>query len=107
MFRKTIAIALALLLAVTFMPIPTAASAVPTITVGCSDCCRGEYVTVDVSMSGNPGICIFVLSVSYDTTRLELTDASVSPSLPGQTQINSNIVWLGDGEYVRLVVPHA
>lgn len=102
---------LLLSLAVLIAPFTLAVSAEsnkPTISVGSTSADAGDKVSVDVLISGNPGICSFILGLKYDTSRLEFESATLDGEVGGFFESNKRLVWVTDkdtdynGKYLTL-----
>ena len=65
-----------------------------TITVASTNAAPGEEVSLDVVMSGNPGINTFALNFDYDTDILALQSVTVAEELGGQFAYSKKAVWL-------------
>lgn len=84
------------------------AAGTPTITISSASVAPGETVTLNVSLSDNPGINTFSLGFSYDETRLSLTDVKLVSGIPGQFAYSKKAVWLNsedittNGDYLTL-----
>lgn len=74
----------------------TAFAAGTAIAVSSATAAQGENVTVTVNLSGNPGMAMLELGISYDTTRLEKVSFAAS-GLPGG-MVNESAVWIGTGD---------
>lgn len=70
--KKTLAILLCLVMAVSLFPITAAAEGMPTFRVISTEGDPGETVNVDIEIENNPGICGLTIYYSFDKTRLEL-----------------------------------
>ena len=68
----------------------------PTISVGSASADAGDKVSLDVSISGNPGIASFILGLKYDTSRLELESATLNGEVGGFFESNKRVVWVTD-----------
>lgn len=110
MIKKKFAFLL-LSLTVLIAPLSMAVSAEnekPTISVSSVSADAGDKVSVDVSISGNPGICCFILGLKYDTSRLKFESAELDGKVSGMFEAKERIVWVGDkdtdynGKYVTL-----
>ncbi|MDR0913972.1 MAG: dockerin type I domain-containing protein [Oscillospiraceae bacterium] len=89
--RKALSLVLAITLLFSMSSVLTVfAVEDPTVTVGSVSAKQGETVDVDVIISGNPGVYSFVVSLSYDETRLKLTGVKNGSVLEGpQHNINN------------------
>ena len=72
----------------------------PTFSLGSAECKASESVDLPVTISGNPGICTAKLTISYNTSVLELTSVANGSVLtngytPGGslTAVPFNVVW--------------
>ena len=68
------------------------------ITVFSATAAPGEEVSLDVSISGNPGINTFSLAFNYDATRLELKSVEISEALGGQFAYAKKAVWINNSD---------
>lgn len=102
---------LLLSLAVLISPLTLVVSAEsnrPTISVGSTSADAGDKVSVDVLISGNPGICSFILGLKYDTSRLEFESATLDGQVGGFFESNKRLVWVTEkdvdynGKYLTL-----
>ncbi|MBQ5423866.1 MAG: hypothetical protein IIU33_01440, partial [Bacteroidales bacterium] len=98
MKKRIIACFIVFILTVTAFSNTVLAAGTPTITVGSITAEKGDTVTLDVSISNNPGINTFVLGFDYDTTRLNLSDVTLSSSLGGQYVYSKKAVWLNNSD---------
>lgn len=110
MIKKKFAFLL-LSLAVLIAPLTMIVSAEnekPTISVSSVSADAGDKISVDVSISGNPGICCFILGLKYDTSRLKFESAELDGKVSGMFEAKERIVWVSDkdtdynGKYVTL-----
>lgn len=110
MIKKKFAFLL-LSLAVLIAPLTMIVSAEnekPTISVSSVSADAGDKISVDVSISGNPGICCFILGLKYDTSRLKFESAELDGKVSGMFEAKECIVWVSDkdtdynGKYVTL-----
>ena len=88
---------LLLSLAVLISPLTLVVSAEsnrPTISVGSTSADAGDKVSVDVLISGNPGICSFILGLKYDASRLEFESATLDGQVGGFFESNKRLVWV-------------
>ena len=65
-----------------------------TISVSSAQANAGDNVTLDVSISNNPGINTFSLGFNYDTSRLNLVNVEAAVGLGGQFSYSKKAVWL-------------
>lgn len=93
MVKKITALLLAVAISISMTAVAFAAGA-PTITVSSASAAPGETVTLNVSLSDNPGINTFSLGFNYDETRLSLTDVKLASGIPGQFAYSKKAVWL-------------
>ena len=98
MKKRIIACFIVFILTVTAFSNTVLAAGTPTITVGSITAEKGDTVTLDVSISNNPGINTFVLGFDYDTTRLNLSNVTLSSSLGGQYVYSKKAVWLNNSD---------
>lgn len=107
MTRKILAIVLTVILTLSMVTIAFAAGT-PTITVSSVAAKPGETVTLNVSLSDNPGINTFSLGFEYDTSRLNLTGVKLADGIGGQFAYSKKAVWLNsedsavNGDYLVL-----
>lgn len=73
----------------------------PTMTVGSVTAKPGETVTVPVTVTNNPGISAFTLSVDYDSSAMTLVGAKQGDALGGTYSFDQNCVWIGSGNYTE------
>ena len=66
----------------------------PKISVSSATGAPGETVTLDVSLSNNPGINSFALSFVYDTSALELLSVTPNANLGGTFSYSKRASWL-------------
>ena len=64
------------------------------ITISSATAAPSEEVSLDVVISGNPGINTFALGFDYDKTRLKLQDVTVADALGGQFAFSKKAVWI-------------
>ncbi len=93
MTKKLTAIILTMLIALSMFTIAFAAGT-PTITVSSATAEPGETVTLNVSLSNNPGINTFSLAFDYDTSKLNLTGVELADGINGQFAYGKKAVWL-------------
>lgn len=93
MKKRILSLFLAALFVVTALPMAFAAGD-PTITVASKTAAPGEEITLDVTISNNPGINTFSLGFTYDTTRLLLQGVTKAAALGGQFAYSKKAVWL-------------
>ncbi len=93
MSKRILSIVLALLFVLSLLP-TAYATGTPTITVESATAAPGDQITLDVSISNNPGINTFSLGFEYDTTRLSLTGVTKAAALGGQFAYSKKAVWL-------------
>lgn len=96
--RKSISVAVSILLMLLLVFSVSAADGEPTIQVGSAQGARGETVTVDIAFLNNPGINTCSLEFVYDTSRLELIDCVKSSQLGGLFEFGTKAVWLNTGD---------
>ena len=72
--KKMINILIALTLVAAMLAIPVLAAGNPSISVSSASGMVGDTVTVNVSISGNPGIVSGRVTLTYDKTALELVE---------------------------------
>ena len=107
MYKKALAALIALILALSSLPLVFAQST-PTVTVSSAAAAPGSTVTLNVSLSDNPGINTFSFGFDYDTTRLQLLDVTPDPAVGGQFAYSTKAVWLNssdttyNGNYLNL-----
>lgn len=107
MAKKLTAVVLAILIILSMTTIAFAAG-MPTIIVSSASAAPGETVTLNVSLSNNPGINTFSFGFDYDTTRLNLTNVELVDGIPGQFTYAKKAVWLNskdittNGDYLSL-----
>ena len=63
-------------MAAMLMALPAMAAGTPSVGVGSASAKAGESVTLDISISSNPGFVSGKVTVTYDAAALELTDLS-------------------------------
>lgn len=107
--KKLIFLFLALtILTVPFTVTASAEDGTPTISVGSASADAGDKVSLDVSVSGNPGMCCFILGIKYDTSRLKFESAELDSNVDGMFEAKERIVWINDkdtdynGRYLKL-----
>lgn len=93
MLKKTFLVLMAIVLAVTALPVAFAGGE-PRIIVTSATAMPGETVTLSVKLENNPGINSFSLGFNYDKERLELKNVTVSPKLGGQFAYKTRAVWI-------------
>ena len=59
--------------------------------------CR-RRVSVDVKVSGNPGISAMILGIEYDTSRLSLESVEKYSELSGMFEYTKKVVWVNSGD---------
>ena len=94
--KKVLSIIVAMIMVLSVIPLSAAAT--PTITVSSASAEKGATVSLNVSISNNPGINTFSLGFDYDTSRLSLTNVAKSEGLPGQFQYSRKAVWLNSSD---------
>lgn len=97
MHRKLLSVVLAMIMILSMTTIAFAAGE-PTVTVSSAAAMPGDTVTLDVALSGNPGINTFSFGFQYDTARLSLTNVELAPGIPGQFTYSKKAVWLNSGD---------
>ena len=90
--KKILSVVLAVMILLSATMIAYAAGT-PTVTVNFATAKPGETVTLNVSISSNPGINTFSLSFDYDKNVLELISVEVSDKLGGQFTYSKKAVW--------------
>ncbi len=65
----------------------------PTISVGSAEGVAGDTVSIPVSFLGNPGICSYSLTVSYDSTVLRLDGITPNDEVGGNFAFTKKAVW--------------
>ena len=93
MTKKILAIMIAVVIGLSTVVVGYATE-VPTITVSSATATQGETVTLNVSLSNNPGINTFSLGFDYDTSKLNLLNVTINDSLGGQFVYKKKAVWL-------------
>ena len=93
MTKKITAIILTVLIALSMFTIAFAAGT-PTITVSSATAEPGETITLNVSLSNNPGINTFSLAFDYDASKLNLTSVELADGIGGQFAYGKKAVWL-------------
>ncbi len=84
--KKTISILLVITLLLMSMPLVLSASAeTATFAVGQVSAMPGEEVTVPVTISGNPGIIAFRISIAYDASVLEVVSMTKNTAISFST----------------------
>ncbi len=76
----------------------TAIGSEPSIIVGTASADAGDSVSVDVKISGNPGISAMVLEIEYDTSRLSLESVEKYSELVGMFEYTKKAVWVYSGD---------
>ena len=55
-------------------------------------------MSVDVKVSGNPGISAMILGIEYDTSRLSLESVEKYSELSGMFEYTKKVVWVNSGD---------
>lgn len=105
-------VSLILCLALTLGFVPNSIAASQRLSVESKNAKSGESVKIAVSLEGNPGICAFMLDVTYDTSKLEYLSSSLGSSfqsgLANESSGRVQVLWddtkdySGNGEIVAL-----
>ena len=98
MKRKCAITALIICMCIIICSVPVSASDVPTVYIKDTKAKAGSTFTVDVMISGNPGINTFRFGFDYDTSLLTLDSAKVSSDFPGQFMFIKKAVWLASSD---------
>lgn len=69
----------------------------PSLIVGTVSADAGDRVSVDVQVSGNPGISAMILGIEFDTSRLSLESVEKCSELPGMFEYTKKVVWVNSG----------
>ena len=96
-FKKFLAMMLALVMALSMLPVSAFAADNAAFTVSSAEGKAGEEVTVSVDVSENPGFWMAQWTVSYDTTRLEKVEYTLA-TIDGVdlSNQNNNFLWEND-----------
>ncbi len=70
----------------------------PSLIVGTVSADAGDRVSVDVKVSGNPGISAMILGIEYDTSRLSLESVEKYSELSGMFEYTKKVVWVNSGD---------
>ena len=89
--KRTLLIFTTLLLFVT-LTCASFAAGTPVIAVGSAQTEAGKTVSVDITLSNNPGIRGFQFEIGYDTSRMTLKEATVSKDIGGLPSISGNMI---------------
>lgn len=94
MVKKFISIIITLSMLLSLCVIGISAAEEPVLTVTNTEASRGQTVTVDVIVSGNPGMDAASLKPVYDKTSLELVSMQYNNALfPGESDYGIKAVW--------------
>ena len=82
--KKIISLLLVVVLLASFITIPGNAISEPTITVSSVQGSAGDTVDINIDLVNNPGIICAQLTVTYNSTALELVEVNDTGLLPGK-----------------------
>lgn len=108
MYKKIIAFIFAFTILCSSVPFAVAADT-PTVKVSSATAEPGETVTLSVSLENNPGINTFSFKFDYDTSKVNLINVELNPSVGGQFVYTKKASWISttnvttDGEYLTLI----
>ena len=95
--KKIFSVLVAAAMLMTLCAFGISAADEPTMTVSTVTAERGQTVTLDVVVSGNPGMNAAVLKPVYDETALELVSMKFNMTdFNGQEQYGKNAVWASE-----------
>ncbi len=69
----------------------------PSLVIGTVSADAGDRVSVDVNISGNPGISAMILGIEYDASRLSLESVEKNSELSGMFEYTKKVVWVNSG----------
>lgn len=97
--KKIFSVLVAAAMLMTLCAFGISAADEPTMTVSTVTAERGQTVTLDVVVSGNPGMNAAVLKPVYDETALELVSMKFNMTdFNGQEQYGKNAVWASSSD---------